>query len=1108
MSPSNSPKATPRQTLANRLFGYDIFISFALGPQPRGTHSYASDLARRLREREFTVFFSEDDATPGEVLDAALVHGLNRSKALVVVANRGTLSQPRWVRTEVEVFRRRHPTRPVIPISVDGALADPVLADSAKTWLTDATKIWLDESEAAVVNGLASEQVVDRLAMVPRKTRSNVAWRWVVRAVVAGLGVLSLGLAATAWVAIERDARARAELRRAVSARLLSDSLTMLSGERSGGDERALLQVLAAYRIEPSAATEGGLLSAVLYYDGLQKLVPLAGTPRAVAFSPDGAGLVTGDFEGFLRWWDAGSGQPTRDALRAHDQGVSSLAFMPDGERLVSAGDDGKLRLWDARTGGAISGPMVGDTQYVHRVAVSPDGSRIVSAGGDRTLRLWNSRTGAPFGTPLVGHTGQVRGIAFSPDSRRIASIDSDAVVRLWDAVSGAPLGHIAKVMSDTLLRQVGHVAFSHDGHQLYTGDSESWRRWNADTGQPVSEPVPVPESGATLLVVSPDGSRLVTADKGLIGRSDNSLRQWRAEDSQPIGKPLRHRGNVTGLAFSADGRRIASVSHDKTLRIWDATAGQYFAPPSDKLGRYVTSFSPDGGRVVTGGVSDSLRLWDLQTAKAIGTPTNAPYLSAIAFSPDGRHFATGSLRKVVRLWDALTGQPIGYALLGQQYAVWHLAFSPDGKLLVAGGNGPDLQLWDVPSGSPSGAPLSGHRSGVTGVAFSPDGRRIVATTFDGGALLWDTQSRKLVKEVNVSSRLNNVKAPAFSPDGQAIILGVGAQLYLWDLASTPPVATVFGLAEHQGSVESLIFSPEGRYVLSGSEDQTLRVWDVATRQPIGPPIKGHVNSVVSLGLTADGRYVISSSNDGALRRWPVPATWPEQLCAKLTRNVSTQEWRDWVSPEIPYVVQCPGLPQASEPLVAADEGERHKRQTTPAMTPPRAASPDEVFQEAERYRTGDDGAPRDSAKAAQLYLQAAQQGHGMAAFDLGTMYSEGVGVPKDDNEAWKWWSRASEVFRKGAVNGDRHEQGQLGLMYQHGLGVSQDKAEAVRWYRKAADQRSWPAARFLGQMYEKGEGVPKDEIEATKWYRKAAEYGDPTGTVEANRLVEKRNRR
>jgi hypothetical protein len=172
-----SGQAQTKRSSAARIFGYDIFISFALGRAPRGTYSYASDLARRLRERDFTVFFSEDEASPGEQLDGTLRTALHRSRALVVIANQATLKEPRWVRREVEEFRSYHPNRPVIPIFVGDALRDEVLAADAQNWLSFRDKIWLEESEDAVGAGIANETVVNRLVLVPTKAKSNVKWR-------------------------------------------------------------------------------------------------------------------------------------------------------------------------------------------------------------------------------------------------------------------------------------------------------------------------------------------------------------------------------------------------------------------------------------------------------------------------------------------------------------------------------------------------------------------------------------------------------------------------------------------------------------------------------------------------------------------------------------------------------------------------------------------------------------------------------------------------------------------------------------------------------------------------------------------------------------------
>ena len=237
---NGSGPTRPKRSFASRAFGYDIFISFALGAPPRGTQSYASDLARRLRERDFTVFFSEDEAPPGDELDGSLRTALQRSKTLVVIANHGAVERPRWMRKEVEEFRRRHPSRPVIPINVGGALQDPALAENAQSWLRFQDRIWLDESSEAVRNGIASEALVDRLATAPARFKSNVGWRWVVRAVVTSLAMLAIALGVATKMANDSAERARAELRRAVSLRLIAEAQPRLSGQRAGGDERAL----------------------------------------------------------------------------------------------------------------------------------------------------------------------------------------------------------------------------------------------------------------------------------------------------------------------------------------------------------------------------------------------------------------------------------------------------------------------------------------------------------------------------------------------------------------------------------------------------------------------------------------------------------------------------------------------------------------------------------------------------------------------------------------------------------------------------------------------------------------------------------------------------
>lgn len=266
------PSRLSLRSLAAFLTGYDIFISFALGPPPRGTLSYASDLARRLRENDIAVFFSEEEGLAGQPLTASLRKGLHRSKILVVIANRATLADPRWVRRETEEFLSRHPDRPVIAINVDGALQDPELAPSTAEWL-DHQRVWEAESADAVERGIAGAAVVSQLLRAVPAARANRAWRWVVGGTMMLLTALTAGFGWEAHQANERELEARQNLLQAIAMRVLAEGQAVVAGVKSGETLQGVLQVLAAHRIQPGKDSYFGLQSAVLRHDRLLRLL-------------------------------------------------------------------------------------------------------------------------------------------------------------------------------------------------------------------------------------------------------------------------------------------------------------------------------------------------------------------------------------------------------------------------------------------------------------------------------------------------------------------------------------------------------------------------------------------------------------------------------------------------------------------------------------------------------------------------------------------------------------------------------------------------------------------------------------------------------------------
>jgi WD40 repeat protein len=579
--------------------------------------------------------------------------------------------------------------------------------------------------------------------------------------------------------------------------------------------------------------------------------------------------------------------------LKGHKGKVWRIVFSPDGKRLLSASastepdDDAKcsveLKVWDLIAGNEVFAKNL-KVSEIPGVAFGSDGRSIAVEAGEGRVEIWDSHSGKRLQS-IRTLCEAVQSVALSPDGKMLAlgGQNNKGLARFHLA------GHIIEVHDV----QAGQVHLTCDGHTgavhcmafgpakpgltssllATAGEDQTIRLWEVPPieAAPRNRQAPSITASYTIhghtqpvraLAFSPDGKRLASVSwdgQQALGE----MKLWDVERGQEV---LTLPVPGADLAFSWDGNRLAVAGHDSVVRLLDGAPMRELLALTECGQQAVFCAKPEMLAVIDDRVRTSL--WDSRIGRQVrrfkslnegNDQGHALPVRCVACSNDGRFLATGSDDHTVKMWDIETGKVLN-TFLGHADSVFSVTFNQDGSALAAAGAGEKVLVWDTRTREQIGA-FSGHTDEVRCVAFHRDGQWLASGGEDKMVYLWEGRTGREVRKWGPFTQV--VNCVAFNPNGNLLAIATESPIVeVFDVASGRAMCTLKG---HSASVRSVSFSPDGKTVATAGWDKLVKTWDLSGKEILS--LEGHTEGVWTVSFDEKGRLA-SAGADRSVCIW------------------------------------------------------------------------------------------------------------------------------------------------------------------------------------------------------------------------------------------------